>query len=138
MNLIKPFFFDVSFQREDRDGIKPAGIAPGSPGGFDLELPEPVDYTTNNLKVEGGYAKNPLFLSLGFIYSDFNDSNDKLNFTHPQAPFPIDTLTLPPDNRYYKGFFKGAVKLPMNSKFNVNAGYSSARSDANLLNSFIN
>jgi MtrB/PioB family decaheme-associated outer membrane protein len=136
--LLKPFYFDVSFQREDRDGIKPAGIAPGSPGGFVLELPEPVDYTTNNLKVEGGYAKNPLFLSLGFIYSDFNDRNDKLNFTHPQAPFLIDTLTLPPDNMYYKGFFKGAVKLPMNSKFSVNAGYSSARSDANLLNSFIN
>jgi len=137
VNLIKPFFFDISFQREDRDGIKPASITPQTPGGIVVELPEPVDYTTNNLKVEGGYAKNPLFLSMGFIYSDFNDRNDKLNFTHPVAPFPIDTLTLPPDNRYYKGYFKGAVKLPMNSKFSVNAGYSSARSDADLLNSFV-
>jgi hypothetical protein len=137
VNLIKPFFFDISFEREDRDGIKPASITPTTPGGIVVELPEPVDYTTNNLKVEGGYAKNPLFLSMGFIYSDFNDRNDKLNFTHPQAPFPIDTLTLPPDNRYYKGYFKGAVKLPMNSKFSVNAGYSSARSDTNLLNSFV-
>ena len=121
VNMMKPFFFDVSFQREDRDGIKPAAIAAGSPGGIVLELPEPVDYTTNNLKVEAGYGKKPLFLSLGFIYSDFNDSHDKLNFTHPITPFPTDTLTLPPDNRYYKGFLKSAVKLPLNSKFNVNA-----------------
>jgi MtrB/PioB family decaheme-associated outer membrane protein len=134
--ILKPFYFDFSFQREDRDGIKPAGITPGTPGGIAVELPEPVDYTTNNLKLEGGYAKNPFFLSAGFIYSDFNDSNDKLNFIHPQSPFPGDTLTLPPDNRYYKGYFKGAVKLPMNSKFNVNAGYSSARSDTTLLGSF--
>jgi len=136
-SMIKPFFFDVSFEREDRNGIKPAGIAPGTPGGINVELPEPVNYTTNNLKLEGGYAKNPLFLSAGFMYSDFNDKNDKLTFTHPTSPFPVDTLTLPPDNTYYKGFFKGAVKLPMNSKFNVNAGYSSARSDANLLSSFV-
>jgi len=135
--LLKPFYFDVSFQREDRDGIKPAGIAAGSPGGIVLEIPEPVDYTTNNLKLEGGYAKNPFFLSAGFIYSDFDDHNDKLNFTHPITPFPVDTLTLPPDNKYYKGYFKGAVKLPLNSKFNVNAGYSRAKSDTNLLNSFV-
>ena len=135
--LLKPFYFDVSFQREDRDGIKPAGTAPGSPGGIVLEIPEPVDYTTNNLKLEGGYAKNPFFLSAGFIYSDFDDHNDKLTFTHPVAPFPVDTLTLPPDNKYYKGYFKGAVKLPLNSKFNVNAGYSSAKSDTSLLNSFV-
>ena len=135
--LLKPFYFDVSFQREDRDGIKPAGTAPGSPGGIVLEIPEPVDYTTNNLKLEGGYAKNPFFLSAGFIYSDFDDHNDKLTFTHPVAPFPVDTLTLSPDNKYYKGYFKGAVKLPLNSKFNVNAGYSSAKSDTSLLNSFV-
>ncbi len=135
--VLKPFYFDVSFQRENRDGIKPTGITPASPGERGFELPEPVDYATNNLKVEGGYAKKPLFLSFGFIYSDFIDGQDKLNFTHPVAPFPTDTLTLPPDNRYYKGFFKGAVKLPFNSKFNVNVGYSSARSDATLLNSFV-
>ncbi len=141
VNMLKPFFFDVSFQRENRDGIKPAGIAAGEPGGansFNLELPEPIDYRTNNLKVEAGYGKKPLFVSLGFVYSDFDDRGDKLNFTHPVTPFPTDTLTLPPDNKYYKGFLKSAVQLPLNSRFNVNLGYSSARSDASLLNSFVN
>jgi MtrB/PioB family decaheme-associated outer membrane protein len=130
--LLKPLFFDVSFQREERDGTKAAGLAVGSPGGPVVEAPEPIDYTTNNLKLEGGYAKNPFFLSLGFIYSDFNDSIDKLTFTHPLSPFNNDNLTLPPDNNYYKGFFKGALKLPLNSKFNANLGYGIAKSDTTL------
>ena len=135
--LLKPFFFDISFQREERDGIKAAGLAAGSPGGPIVEVPEPIDYTTNNLKLEGGFAKNPFFLSLGFIYSDFNNSNDKLTFAHPLVPSLIDTLALPPDNNYYKGFFKGALKLPLNSKFNVNLGYSTAKSDTTLTDSYV-
>jgi len=135
--LLKPFFLDVSFQREERDGIKAAGLAASSPGGFIVEAPEPIDYTTNNLKLEGGYVKNPLFLSFGFIYSDFNDSNDKLTFAAPTSPFLTDTLSLPPDNHYYKGIFKGALKLPLNSKFNVNLGYGVARSDTTLVDSYV-
>jgi MtrB/PioB family decaheme-associated outer membrane protein len=137
VDLMKPFFFDVAYQQEKRDGIKPAGIASSSPGGFDLELPEPIHYTTNNLKVEAGYGKKPFFLSAGFIYSDFYNDHNNLNFTTPVAPFPTDTLTLPPDNKYYKGFFKGNVKLPWNSTFNVNVGYSSAKSDATLLDTLV-
>jgi len=87
--------------------------------------------------VEAGYGKKPLFLSFGFIYSDFYNDHNNLNFTTPVAPFPTDTLTLPPDNKYYKGFFKGNVQLPLNSTFNVNVGYSSAKSDATLLDSLV-
>ena len=137
MPMLKPFYFDFSFQREERDGIKAAGLAASSPGGFNLEVPEPIDYTTNNLRLEGGYAKNPFFLSFGFLYSDFNNSDDKLTFTHPQNPSLIDTLSLPPDNKYYKGFFKGALKLPLNSKFNVNLAVSEATSDTTLTNSYV-
>ncbi|HUL38364.1 MAG TPA: MtrB/PioB family outer membrane beta-barrel protein, partial [Thermodesulfobacteriota bacterium] len=137
VDLMKPFFFNVSFQRENRDGIKPAGIAPSDFTDSSLELPEPIHYTTNNLKAEAGYGKKPLFVSLGFIYSNFNNDHNNLTFTHPFDPSLTDTLTLPPDNEYYKGFLKGAVQLPLNTRFNVNLGYSSARSDATLLNSFV-
>lgn len=135
--LLKPFFFDVSFQREERDGIKAAGLAASSPGGFIDEVPEPIDYTTNDVKLEAGYAENPFFLSLGFMYSDFNNSDDKLTFTAPTSPFLTDRLTLPPDNNFYKGFFKGALKLPLNSKFNVNLGYGVAESETTLVDSYV-
>jgi len=131
INMIKPFFFDASFQREERDGIKPTGAAQTSPGGLVFELPEPVNYITNNLKVEGGYAQKPLFLSFNYVLSEFNDGNTSLNlpstFNAPRA------FSLPPDNTYYKGAFKGAVNLPYNSKFSTNIGLSKGRSDTSIL-----
>jgi MtrB/PioB family decaheme-associated outer membrane protein len=128
LNLIKPFFFNASFQREEREGIKPTGAAGTSPGGIAVELPEPVDYLTNNLKLETGYAKNPLFLSLMYLYSDFNNSNTVLNFTNP-ATAAQDIFSLPPDNTYHKGAFKGGLKLPFNSRFSTNIGFSRGRSE---------
>ncbi len=131
INMIKPFFFDASFQREERDGIKPTGAAQTSPSGLVFELPEPVNYITNNLKVEGGYAQKPFFLSFNYILSEYNNGNTSLNlpstFNAPRA------FSLPPDNTYYKGAFKGAVNLPYNSKFSTNVGLSKGRSDTSIL-----
>ena len=131
VNMIRPFFFDVSFQREKKDGIKPTGVAETSPGGIVFELPEPVEYVTNNLKAEVGYAQKPLFLSLNYFYSDFNNSDSALNlpsnFNAPRA------FSLPPDNTYSKGTFKGAVNLPYNSKFSTNMGLSKGKSETSIL-----
>ena len=135
LDMIKPFFFDASFQKEERDGIKPTGAAGTSPGGIAIELPEPVQYVTNNLKLEGGYVKNPLFLSLTYLYSDFNNSNTALNFINP-ATTAQNTFSLTPDNTYNKGAFKGAVKLPFNSKFSTNMGFSRGESETSLFPTF--
>ena len=135
LNLIKPFFFNASFQREEREGIKPTGADAFGSTDIALELPEPVRYLTNNLKLETGYAKNPLFLSLTYLYSDFNNSNTALNFINPVTAAQ-DTFSLPPDNTYHKGAFKGAVKLPFNSKLSTNIGFSKGESDSSLLPTF--
>ena len=129
INLIKPFFFDASYQREERYGIKPTGAAgdPDDSGGIALELPEPTHYLTNNLKFQTGYARKPFYLSLMYFYSDFNNSNTTLNFIN--ALGAQDARSLPPDNSYHKGSFKGAVKLPFNTKFSTNIGFSKGRSE---------
>lgn len=131
INMIKPFFLDVSFQREERDGIKPTGASQTSPSGLVFELPEPVNYTTNNLKVEGGYAQKPLFLSFNYFLSEFNNGYTSLNLPS-NFNTPRD-VSLPPDNTYYKGAFKGAVSLPYNSKISTNIGLSRGRSDTSIL-----
>jgi MtrB/PioB family decaheme-associated outer membrane protein len=131
VDAIRPFFLDVSFERENREGIKPVGVAETTPGGRAFELPEPVDYVTNNLKVALGYAQKPLFLSLNYIHSDFNNSNTLLtlppNFNAPNA------FSLPPDNTYDKGAFKGAVSLPFNSRFSTNVGFARGKSETSAV-----
>jgi MtrB/PioB family decaheme-associated outer membrane protein len=137
LDLIKPFFFNASYSREEKEGIKPAGIAPInlSPGSFSIEVPEPVDYTTNNINLEGGYAKNPFFLSFNYFYSSFENDKQVLHFTGNPAILDPD-LTLPPDNRHYKFAFKGGVKLPFNSKFSTNLGTGKTTSDHDFFETF--
>jgi MtrB/PioB family decaheme-associated outer membrane protein len=129
VDVMRPFFLDVSFERENRNGIKPIGVSRVTTGAPQdaFELPEPIDYATSNLVVSAGYAKKPLFLSASYFYSDFGNDNNALNvpaaFNAPRA------ISLPPDNTYHKGTFKGALSLPFNSRFSTNMGFSSGRSE---------
>lgn len=127
LDLLNPFFLDISAQSEKKEGIKPAGG-----GGFSgpFELPEPIDFRTDTLKVEGGYSKKPFFASLSYFYSKFENGNQNLDFVNPTLGPGPDSITLFPDNKYYKVAFKGAVFLPLNSKFSVNAGTARAKSEA--------
>jgi len=127
VDVIRPFFLDVAFERENREGIKPIGAARSNPGNWAFELPEPVDYATNNLIVSAGYAKKPLFLSLNYVYSDFGNDNNALNVSAL-----VDTprsISLPPDNTYHRGTVKGALSLPFHSRFSTNVGFSSGTSE---------
>jgi len=131
VDVARPLFLDFSFERENRQGIKPVGVAETNPGGRAFELPEPVEYVTNNLKAALGYAQKPLFVSLNYIHSDFNNSNSLLtlpaNFVAPNA------FSLPPDNTYDKGAFKGAISLPFNSRFSTNLGFARGTSETSVV-----
>lgn len=135
LDMLKPFFFDFSISREKRDGIYPIGAAGTSPGGIAIELPQPVDYTTDIIKLEGGYSKNPLFLSLSFQYSQFKNDENNLFFRNPataNTASATDFFTLPPDNDYYKIAFKGSYRLPLQSRVIVNLATSRAKSEETL------
>ncbi len=139
-DYLKPFYFDASVSQENRKGLYPFGTAGTSPGGITIELPSPIDFQTNNLKLEAGYVKTPLSLSISYLYSTFQNDNSNLNFRNPataNTAAAIDTYTLAPKNDYYKLGFQGAVKIPWNSKFNVDLATARAQSDANLFNSYI-
>ncbi|MCX5835272.1 MAG: MtrB/PioB family decaheme-associated outer membrane protein [Deltaproteobacteria bacterium] len=140
MEMLKPFFFNVSANRENRTGTYPFGAAGTTPGGIAIELPAPIDYTTDAVTFQAGYSKNPLLMSLSYFYSTFDNDNNNLYFRNPANAATAaltDALTLPPDNSYQKLDFKGALKLPMRTKFNVDLGVSQAKSDASLLASYV-
>ena len=140
LDAIKPLFFGVSVAREERRGVYPLGTAGTSPGGISIELPTPVNFLTDTLRLEAGYLKDPLSLALRYTYGQFKNDNAQVNFINPataNTAATTDTFTLYPDNDYYKFDFKGAVKLPWKSKFNADVSYARNESSRNLLNSYV-
>jgi MtrB/PioB family decaheme-associated outer membrane protein len=133
LDVIKPFFFNVSATSELRKGNKPSGTSLDSVNTTAMEIPGLIDYRTNIVKADFGYSQKPFFADLYFMYSDFDSKNNVQDFFN-QTSAATEQLTLPPDNKYYKVGFKGAVKLPYNSKLNVNGGWSETTSTADLQN----
>src|SRR5664280_2979173 len=140
IDVFKPFFMDFSAAIDERAGIYPIGAAGTSPGVIVIELPAPIDYRTDSINLLAGYVRNPLYISLGYFYSNFTNSNTDLYFRNPatnNTASVTDTYSLPPDNHYYKVNLKSALKLPLNSKFNIDLATASAKSDALLSNSYV-
>ena len=140
LDTFKPFFFDVSAATEQKTGIYPLGAAGTTPGGIAIELPAPIDYRTDSVNVTAGYIRNPLRLSFGYMYSGFSNGNLNLNFRNPSTAntaSTTDTLTMPPDNYYYKVNLTGSLRLPLDSKFDMKLATGSAKSDGTLLTSYV-
>ena len=138
LDKIKPFFVDVSIAKETRKGVYPLAAAGTTPGGIGIELPAPINYITDNYKIEAGYARNPLFLAVSYFYTKFSNDNANLYFQNPASTATVpDVLTLPPNNDQYKLNLQGALKMPWNSKFNLNLSTARAESDSRLFSSYV-
>jgi MtrB/PioB family decaheme-associated outer membrane protein len=133
--LAKPFFFNVAYMNEDKDGIRPVGVSAENATGLSLELPVPVRYTSNGFKAQGGYAKNPFFLSFSYTYGQFRNGIEDLHFEALPGWQP-GPLSLPPDNNFYQYAFKGSVNLPVNSKFSASLCEGRTDSEADSLTAF--
>ena len=124
--LAEPFYFSLGANRQEKNGLKPLGS--GSFSGA-VEMPEPVDYTTDNYTANGGYRSDQLSIKISGLYSTFN--NDK-NFLDWQNPFLgiTETNSLPADNNYAKiGADLMWRQLPLKSTFVVNGSYANLSND---------
>lgn len=140
LDLLKPFFLEVSANQQKKAGVYPLGAAGTSPGGIAIELPTNIDYTTNNFKAELGYISKPLFLAASYYYSRFDNGDGIQNFRNPatvNTAAATDTLFLPPENNFHKFDVQGTVKLPFKSKFSVDLSQARAESKAALANSYV-
>jgi len=137
---LKPYFFNVAVSRETKKGTYPAGAAGTTPGGISIELPRAVDFTTDSLQVEAGYSRTPFFLAFSTLYGTFDNDSETLFFRNPatdNTAATTDALTSSPDNRYWRLGLKGSVKLPLQSKLNMNLATSRMTSESSLLSSYV-
>ncbi len=134
IDTFKPFFLDITAQKEMRDGIKPASF--GYLTGSMFEIPEPIDYQDDTFHIEAGYSKKPYFAAVSYFYDRFTNDNPTLDFYDPIFA-TTSSMFLPPDNHDYKLAFKGAAFLPYNSKLSLNAGTGRTKSDIDA-NSILN
>ncbi|MGO9953388.1 MAG: MtrB/PioB family outer membrane beta-barrel protein [Dissulfurispiraceae bacterium] len=133
LDAFNPFYANFSVSREDRTGLTPwsnGGFGGGSAG----EVPAPVNYETTNYMGEIGYKAKPLFAAVTFTYGDFTNQNQTLliDGEGPASGSVQSLMSLPPDNHFYKLGFKGAVELPLNSRFSVSVANSEDKSTFNL------
>lgn len=123
---LDPFSFKVEFGHEKKEGTRPYA------GNFlstqMVELFEPIDYDTLEMKVSGEYASAPVYLNLSYQYSQFTNNIDTLTFDNPLVATDglfqpsSGQMDLAPDNQYHNLSLTGAyTKLPGNSQISANA-----------------
>jgi len=135
-----PFVLKASVSNESRDGVRPWSGSFGF-GNF-VEIPWPVKYDTQELRVTGEYAKpeSRIYANASYRFSDFVDHIQSFTFDNPDrvvdAPGALGCtfncgprmgrMTLYPSNQYHEVSGTFVVrKLPLNSSFNavVSAGF---------------
>jgi hypothetical protein len=126
-----PFYVRADVNQLSFDGNKLQAYAQGtgSGNGF-VDLATPVDWATQNLSLEAGYASPRLHFSLNYLDSQFDNENRLLTWTNgyfendrPPATannLGIDTSYLAPDSDMKRVVANGVIKkLPLNSTLAV-------------------
>ena len=134
----------ASYTRERRDGSRPFGaVFGGGGGGGNVEIPESIDYNTQDVLAGLQFANALTNVSLQAAASFFENDIDTMMFQNPLfittntiAGVPATTFTqgqfdLYPSNDYYNVKGEFARKLPKFLKSRVTGVVSLARSQQN-------
>ena len=132
-----PWYFRVEANQVKDTGIKwVAGSNGTSPGNGFTEKPFPLDFTTRNLTLEGGYQTKQARVSVALLHSDFSNGNDLLQWTNNFFGNQLDKTTLPSDSRYLKGSINANYKgLPLDSTIAARVTQSQTTNSISVLTS---
>jgi len=109
-------------------------LKPFSGGDFGAmaEMPEPVDYQTNDFNLMAGYRSKTVNFTLTGVLSSFDNDNVYLNWENPDSG-DTDLSALPPENDYGKIGANLTVKqLPYFSTFSLNGSYAKLENDFSI------
>ncbi|RJX25018.1 MAG: hypothetical protein C4531_18030 [Desulfurivibrio sp.] len=131
VSLGSPFFVKIGASKLESEGVKP--LASGSFADV-VEMPEPVDYDTDDLLVTAGYRSRAFNLTLSGLLSSFDNNNLYLNWQSPYFFFGTPELNvLPPENDYGKlGGNLTVRQLPFMSTFSLNGSYARLKNDISI------
>jgi hypothetical protein len=97
-----PWYFRVDGNQVKQSGAQVGSSSNGtSPGNGFVDLAFPVQYETNNVSFEGGYATSAMTLSANYLISNFGNDNSVLFWNNPfygnnvDRQFPASLQRLP-------------------------------------------
>ena len=134
-----PWYLRFDGNQVKREGIKVIAGAQGtSPGNGFIDLPSPVDFTTQNFAVEGGYSSKKGHIAVNVLHSKFSNSNDLLRWSNGFFGNGLDTTVLPPDSDLTKIGINGNLRqLPLSSTLAGRLTYSKTTNDVGVLQNIL-
>lgn len=147
--------FRLTYTDERKDGNKitygPIGDRP--PRTLDIQMTEPIDYATREVKFEAEYNKDWFQSLFAYTISDFENDIDTLRWQNPDArlddPGSLADLSydqwtghrvanfgeraLYPDNRYQNASLTLGFDLPLASRLGATVAFGKAEQDESLI-----
>ena len=140
----------LAYSDEKKEGTQITGAPLGSrpPNSVNVQLPEPVDYQTKDLKLEAEYNGKDFQVAASHLISEFVNNVDSLtwqsmffgatgandyNSTLGSTISTTGRMALPPDNRYQNTTLSLGVDLPLESRLTATASVGTMKQDSELL-----
>lgn len=142
--------FKLEYSDEKKEGTQLTGAQIGDrpPRSLVVQLQEPVDYQTKDLKLEAEYNGKNFQATVSHLISEFNNNVDSLTwqsmFYGADEGADYNTITgttystygkmaLAPDNRYQNTALSMGINLPLGSRLTATASVGMMKQDEDLL-----
>ncbi len=134
-----PWYIRADANEVKRNGVKVIAGAQGtSPGNGFIDLPSPVEFTTRNFSLEGGYSSKLGHFAVSALHSNFSNDDPLLRWSNGflgagPSPSGLDTTVLPPDNELTRLAVNGNLRgLPLNSTLAGRVTYSKVTNNVDV------
>ena len=137
---LSPWYGRFDFNQVQFDGNKLYAAAQGtSPGNGFIDLAGPVNYTTNNFTVEGGYASRDMVFSVAALWSKFENNNGSFQWVNGYFGNGLDQTFEAPTNDYFKVSANGSLRnLPLRSTISARFTYAMTENSVDLATRALN